>query len=298
MKSSAAVPQNKTQDLYHEMFLRNQPIISQSTQDKLRQMRILIAGCGSTGGAFIEGASRVGVMQFRLVDTGDYELNNLNRQFVYPQNIGMHKATTHAYRLQQLFGDCGAELEVEENGVNASNVDRLIHKVDVVFDAVDVTTESGMKAKLLLHERAAEQKLLCLSALDLGFKQWIRVYDYRRGGEPLDGHMPAAKAARHPLKALIEGFCPPEELSHEISEELIRLFKDPKASACQLGAACHLLAAFASPMLIRISEGKTLPKITAVDLMRTLETETERELSESKRIKFQKELSALLATIQ
>lgn len=296
MKSSGAAPQIRN-DLYDEMFLRNQPIVAKSTQEKLRRMSILIAGCGSTGGAFIEGASRVGVMRFRLVDTGDYELNNLNRQFVYPQDIGRHKAATHGLRLAQLFSDCGGELQVEEKGVNAQNVDRLLDGVDVVFDAVDVTTKDGMRAKLMLHERACQQKHLVLSALDLGFKQWIRVYDYRRGGAPLDGCMKAAKAAQHPLKALIEGFCPPEELSHEISEELIRLLQDPTANACQLGAACHLLAAFASPMLIRICEGKTLPKITAVDLMRTLETETERALSETKRLKFQKDLTALLASI-
>ncbi|MBC7465666.1 MAG: ThiF family adenylyltransferase [Bdellovibrio sp.] len=268
--------QDKTNpEFYQELFKRNQPIVPPSTQEKIKQLRLLVAGCGSTGGAFIEGASRLGVMQYRLVEPDTYALNNLNRQFVYPSDIGLNKAIAHKKRIELLFNK-QADVFVDERGVQPDNIDSLLKNIDVVFDAVDVTTESGIKAKLLLHEVAAEKRLLVLSALDLGYKQWIRVYDYRKNSVPLDGNLEKAKACRNPLKALIEGFCPVEELSIEITDELIRLLKDPSASACQLGAACHLLAAFSAPILIRICDDKSLPRLIEFDLMRTLETNEER----------------------
>lgn len=268
--------QDKTNpEFYQELFKRNQPIVPPSTQEKIKQLRLLVAGCGSTGGAFIEGASRLGVMQYRLVEPDTYALNNLNRQFVYPSDIGLNKAIAHKKRIELLFNK-QADVFVDERGVQPDNIESLLTNIDVVFDAVDVTTESGIKAKLLLHEVAAEKRLLVLSALDLGYKQWIRVYDYRKNSVPLDGNLEKAKACRNPLKALIEGFCPVEELSIEITDELIRLLKDPSASACQLGAACHLLAAFSAPILIRICDDKSLPRLIEFDLMRTLETNEER----------------------
>lgn len=273
-------PEKLNPDFYQELFKRNQPIIPKTIQDKIKQLRMLVAGCGSTGGAFIEGASRLGVLNFRLVEPDTYALNNLNRQFVYPSDIGLNKAITHKTRIEHLFNK-QVQVHVDERGVQPDNIDSLLQNIDIVFDAVDVTTESGMKAKLLLHQEAAKKRLLVFSALDLGYKQWIRVYDYRTNPIALNGNLEKAKECKTPLKALIEGFCPIEDLSSEITEEIIRLLKDPTASACQLGSACHLLAAFTGPMLIRVCDNKSLPEIIAIDLMRLLETKDEVNAVES-----------------
>lgn len=288
---------SKSTKSYHEMFLRNQPIVPEAVQNKLEKLRLLVAGCGSTGGAFIEGASRLGVLRYRLVEPDTYSLNNLNRQFVYPHEVGINKATAQASRLRQFFSDCNCEIEVDTDGVQYHNIEKILNQVDLVFDAVDVTTKNGMEAKLLLHEWAAIKKLTVLSALDLGYKQWIKVFDYRNGGQALDGRLELAKGCVHPLKALIVGFCPLDELSVEISEELVRLLKDENASACQLGAACHLLAAFTAPMLIRLCEEKTLPKVTSFDLMRSLENPDERADAETRKVKLIQQLELLLSTL-
>ncbi|MEK6628997.1 MAG: ThiF family adenylyltransferase [Bdellovibrionota bacterium] len=285
------------EDLYYELFKRNQPVIRPSLQEKLKNLRLFIAGCGSTGGAFIEGASRLGVLGFRLTEPDHYELHNLNRQFVYPGDVGANKAIVHAERLKKLFKNCKSEVEVETSGINESNIDRLLDGISLVFDAVDVTTVSGMKAKFLLHERAASRKLMVLSAFDLGFKQWIRVFDYRLGGAALDGRLDHAKTFKNPLRALVEGFCPLEELSVEISEELLRMLQNPNSSACQLATACHLLAAFTAPLLIRFCDQKSIPNIVSFDLMRHLETESELAAAENKRLELQKQIEMLLKTI-
>lgn len=283
---------------YTDLFKRNIPLIGSETQKKVSELRILVAGCGSTGGAFIEGASRLGVINFKLSEPDHFELHNLNRQFVYPENIGQNKAEAHAGRLQKLFEGCDAKIEVNTTGISSGNMDLLLKNVDLVFDAVDVTTPEGITAKFLLHERAAQKKLLVLSGLDLGFKQWLRIYDYRTGMAPLEGKLASGRACRNPLKALVESICPLEDLSYEIAIELLRLLQSPGSSACQLASPCHLLAGFASPLILRFVENKSLPKLISFDPMRSLETETEKKEAESKRLAVLAEIQNLLLNIK
>jgi molybdopterin/thiamine biosynthesis adenylyltransferase len=282
---------------YSELFKRNQNIISLETQNKISTLKVLIAGCGSVGGAFIEGASRLGVLNYKLTEPDEYDLNNLNRQFVYPSDIGKNKAIVHAERLKSLFANCNVKTEVDTGGINSDNVDSLTSDIDVIFDAVDVTTKNGMSAKLLLHESASLKKVPVFSSLDLGFKQWIHFYDYRSITLPLDGRMDLAKNCKNPLKALIQGFCSAEELSMEVLEEVIKLLTVPESNACQLASCCHLLAAFTGPLIIRFCENKKIAPIVSCDLMRILEDQHETKLTEEKRLILLSKLQELLAII-
>ncbi len=282
---------------YEDLFKRNKNIISDLTQNKIKKLKLLIAGCGSVGGAFIEGASRLGVIHYRLAEPDNYDTHNLNRQFVYPCDIGKNKASVHANRLKELFLNCHPVIEIEPLGINSENLDSLLMDIDLVFDGVDVTTTEGIKAKILLHQMACQKKIAVVSSLDLGFKQWIRIYDYRKITSPLDGHLEAALSCQNPLKSLMYGFCPPEELSVEILEEVIKLLTQPGTSACQLGSCCHLLAAFTGPLIIRFCEGKSLPPTITFDLMRALEDQLESKSSEEKRLKLLKNLMGLFQEI-
>ena len=80
---------------YRELTSRNHHFISADTQAKLKNFKILIAGCGSTGGACIEALARVGVTQFVLTDNGTYDVSNLNRQHARLDAIGKNKASFH-----------------------------------------------------------------------------------------------------------------------------------------------------------------------------------------------------------
>jgi molybdopterin/thiamine biosynthesis adenylyltransferase len=288
----------KQVSIYDELFKRNIPLIDSQTQQKIKSLRVLVAGCGSTGGAFIEGASRLGVLNYRLAEPDHYELHNLNRQFVYPEDTGKNKGEVHAERLRKLLKDCGAQIEVHTDGIQKENVNQLLNGVDLVFDAVDVTTAEGISAKFLLHETAAARKLPVLSALDLGFKQWLRIFDYRDGAQALDGNLKKARAIENPIKALFEGICPASELPAEILHEILRVFKNPGSSFCQIASPCHLLAGFTAPILIRFAEGKSLPKLLYFDPMQELQNSDERASSENERLRLLKQVESLLASLK
>ena len=157
-------------NFYNELYARNFPIISVEEQQKIKKLRVGVAGCGSTGGAVVEGFLRLGIENFHLCDNGNYELNNLNRQMVFRKDIGKNKAEIHKERI--LGVNPGSKVKIWTAGVTEGNVDEFVTDIDFLFDAVDVTTKRGMDMKLHLHEKAFEKKIPVGSALDFGFLQW------------------------------------------------------------------------------------------------------------------------------
>jgi hypothetical protein len=258
---------------YEELYTRNWPIIPKEVQIRLSSLRIAVAGCGSTGGAFIEGAIRAGIQNFQMCDNGSYEVSNLNRQLVSQKQVGVNKAVAYKNKIFDI--NPSATIKTWDSGLSLANMDEFLADTDFLFDAVDVTTSSGMDMKLHLHEAAARKKIPTGSALDLGYTQWLQSYNYQDGVPALGGKLADARKAKTPLKALILGFSPVEELPLEISDELIRLLENPDANACQLACVCFLLAGMVTPYLISFVKKQKLPALVAIDLMKYFESEDE-----------------------
>lgn len=247
-----AVPVLKPTDhasFYSELTCRNFHFVSADLQMQLSKVRILIAGCGSTGGACIEALARAGVQHFALADNGSYELNNLNRQHARLENLGENKAAFHAKEIKSINPFC--DVQVSEDGINAQNVDRLVQWADFVFDAVDVTTPSGIKAKVLLHQKCHQFKKPVLSGLDLGYLQWGCSYDYRQGQiEALNGKAQLALNAKHPIAALCSIY-PLNIVPDDCVSLLIDLFEQKINFAPQMGCTSDALSAVIVPAVMK-----------------------------------------------
>lgn len=249
---------------YEELVSRNRHFVPQDLQEKLKYFKILIAGCGSTGGACIEALARVGVCQFALADNGAYDVSNLNRQHARMENIGQNKARFHENEILNI--NPHAEIYVEEEGIQARNVEELVSWADFIFDAVDVTTNEGIEAKILLHEKCHKYKKPVLAGLDLGYLQWGCSYDYRNGNlKILKGTAHAARQAKHPIAALFEIYPLNIVPSHciQLLEDLL-LQKSPFAS--QMGCTSDALSAVIVPAVLRYLENGTLISGWKVDL--------------------------------
>ncbi|MBC3840829.1 hypothetical protein GXW82_12685 [Streptacidiphilus sp. 4-A2] len=105
------------------MTRRNLGIISRHQQQALRRATVLVAGCGSIGGAAVQPLARLGVQRFLLAEPGSYELNNLNRQQAGVQDIGRNKAEVAADHVLEINPE--AEVRVFADGVTADCVDEL-----------------------------------------------------------------------------------------------------------------------------------------------------------------------------
>ena len=250
--------QTDAASFYAELTRRNFHFVPDDLQKKLSKVRVLIAGCGSTGGACIEALARVGVQHFALADNGSYELNNMNRQHARLENLGENKAAFHAKEIKSI--NPYIEVMVSEEGITAQNVDRFVAWADFVFDAVDVTTQSGIKAKILLHQKCHSFKKPVLSGLDLGYLQWGCSYDYRDGTiAVLNGKADAASAAKNPLAAIFALY-PFNIVPSDCVSLLIDMFDQKIDFAPQIGCTSDALSAVIVPALLKfVGTGELLP---------------------------------------
>ena len=241
-------------DRYREMTRRNQPSLSREDQGALRAVRVLVAGCGSIGGAPVVPLVRLGVERFVLCEPGDYELNNLNRQAADMSDIGRNKAAVQADRARAINPE--VEALVEPDGVTEDNVDWLVGTTDVIIDGVDVTEPAGIAAKRALHQEAWRQRRLVISGLDLGGTQVVYAFDYRDGRtRPLNGRLDKAPEDLDGLQFLSRLVSPldvPRELL-AYSEAMVR---GQAGSPPQLAPTADQFGVLAAWMVLDFAAGR------------------------------------------
>lgn len=243
---------------YREMTRRNQPSISREEQDALRAARVLVAGCGSIGGASVVPLVRLGVERFVLCEPGDYELNNLNRQSADTGDIGRNKAEVQAERLRAI--NPGVEVLLEPAGVTADNVDWLVGTTDVVIDGVDVTEPAGLVAKRALHDEAWRQRRLVVSGFDLGGTQLVYAFDYRDGHtRPFDGRLDGTPAEADPLEFLSR-IVRPLDVPRELLAYTESMIRGEAGSPPQLAPTAEQFGVLAAWMVLDVVAGRPVRK--------------------------------------
>lgn len=165
-------------EFYEEFITRNRGLIAEDEQVRLRLARILVAGCGSVGGAAIEPLIRLGAEHLVLAEPGEYDLHNMNRQSVRLQDVGRNKATV----FQERMGDLNpyAAVTVDPRGIVDENVEDLVSRSTIILDGVDVTTQAPLRSKFALHAQAKRYRVPVIAGYDVAGLQMILIYDYRR----------------------------------------------------------------------------------------------------------------------
>ena len=246
---------------YAELTSRNRGLVAPELQARLRKTRIVVAGCGSTGGAVLMPLLRTGAERMLLLDPGDYELNNLNRQDATLADLGRNKAAVQAERL--LAVNPHASLEVHQEGVDPKTIAGLLLPQDLVVDAVDVTTPAGIEAKLSLHRAAADRRLTVLTAYDIAATQYIEVFDYESDPRPLRGRI---KVGTMSSEAVLRSLIPPRALPREIFPVLKERRRDASLGFPQLVMTSTLLGALAVEMILRLLDARPIRRTVRVDL--------------------------------
>ena len=82
-----------TDNKYWEIMTRQMDIVEKSEQEKFKNSRITVIGCGGIGGQTIEMLARMGVGELVLVDEDVFDWTNLNRQtYATVNDIGLEKS--------------------------------------------------------------------------------------------------------------------------------------------------------------------------------------------------------------
>jgi hypothetical protein len=249
------------QTFYEELTSRNLGLISPEVQLALRQARFVVAGCGSTGGAVLMPLVRTGAEHLVLLDPGEYELNNLNRQDASLADINRNKARASADRLLAVNPYCA--IEVHEEGVEPATISSIVREGDLVFDAIDVTTQGGIFAKLALHEAAVTRHLTVITAYDIAATQFVEIFDYRQLRKPLAGRVKNPSAGP---EAILRSLIPPLALPREIFAVLLARRRDANLGFPQLAMTSTFLGALAVEIVLRLLAGKPVKRRIRVDL--------------------------------
>jgi hypothetical protein len=249
---------------YGALTERNRGLISPSQQGAIRRSTILIAGCGSTGGAVIEPLVRMGAECLLLADNGSFELNNLNRQHADHSDVTVNKAEVAARRAKAI--NPYLDVTVERAGITPGTVADLVTRSKLIIDGVDVTENRGWKAKLQLHQTAAQCRKPLITGYDMAGVQYVRFYDYRRpGGRAFDGRITDRHLETMTTWRLLMRIVGLRRVPVEMIEELRAHLGDQDYSVPQLTYAGLLFGAMASRMSVEVLSGGRVRREVVVD---------------------------------
>lgn len=250
---------------YSRLTARNRGLVDDVEQQQLRQTTILVAGCGSIGGAVVEPLVRLGAEHLVLAEPDGYELHNLNRQNAGFADVGRNKAWVLADRIHQI--NPHVDVQVDVRGVTADNVTALVAAAGLIFDGIDVTASSALACKYGLHVAAQRLGVPVVCGYDIAGTQLVLVYDYRVRSLPvlrgrLDGH-PLEQL--DPLRFLAR-VVPLRAVPVEMFGELRRQLSGESTAFPQLIYSAHLFGVLACRVALDLLAGRRVRHRIAVDV--------------------------------
>ena len=154
----------KREPSYYDLLtVRNIEYIAPDVQEKIKNTRLLIAGCGM-GSSFAICAARMGFTKFLLADGDTVNIHNLNRQFYDKDDIGINKATALARHIRAINPE--ADIEEVTEYLNKGNVPDIISRADFIFDTIDFL---ALEAIVTVHDECEKQKKPRITAFNVGF---------------------------------------------------------------------------------------------------------------------------------
>jgi molybdopterin-synthase adenylyltransferase len=119
-----------------QRYIRNEQMLSREENLRLRDFRVVVAGCGGLGGYIIEMLARLGIGHITAIDGDVFETSNLNRQLLsHPGNLGLSKADQARERVKKINPD--VHITAKHETITKNNALSLLRGHDVIADALD-----------------------------------------------------------------------------------------------------------------------------------------------------------------
>ncbi|MDR0304154.1 MAG: sulfur carrier protein ThiS adenylyltransferase ThiF [Chitinispirillales bacterium] len=148
--------------------------------EKIRKVRVGIAGAGGLGSNCAAALVRAGFINITVVDFDDVSLLNLNRQFYFENQIGQKKVKALSENLRKI--NPNLNLSVFSQKITSKNIDSFFEDVNIVVEAFDTSESKALIANRFLLD---EKYFICVSGLagygnsdrlkirEIGVKSWI-----------------------------------------------------------------------------------------------------------------------------
>lgn len=118
---------------------------------RIEACRVGIAGAGGLGSNCAMNLVRSGFKNLTVVDFDLVEPPNLNRQFFFPDQVGMPKVEALRDNLMRL--NPHLELKIHNERVTAENAQALFHGCTVIVEAFDLPQEKQMLVERFYHSQ-------------------------------------------------------------------------------------------------------------------------------------------------
>lgn len=271
-------------DFYRELTTRNTPLVTPEEQERIRTATILIAGCGSIGGAAVEPLIRLGCENLILAEPDGYDIANMNRQSARLQDVGRNKAAVFAERMREI--NPYATVEVHDHGITEENVEDVVSRADLILDGVDVTTKTPLLHKVNLHKHAREKHKIVVSGYDIAGLQMLLVYDYSDSRVALmGGKVKLEEVERLEPFEFLARVVPFTAIPIEIIPELERQVRGEGSGFPQLVYTANLFGVLAVRAVMDILSGRPVRKRVIVDANAVLRPRSQRPALEVTRLR-------------
>jgi len=232
---------------YWEMVSRQMSIVSKSQQEKLKNSKITVIGCGGIGGAAIEMLARMGVGNLQIVDKDSFDVSNINRQLMSSfYSVGKSKTEVTQNTIQSI--NPFINVESFEGELNESNVEKIVAGSDLVIDALD-----NLVSRIILSRCARELEIPFLHGAIHGTMGQITVFNNETPSYEELFKLPSNN----------------KKLTSEIIEEVLILSQDIPPV---LGPVPNIVGCLQASEAFKIITGKgksiLAPKVLNFDLMR------------------------------
>lgn len=121
---------------YWEIVSRQMGVVTKSEQERLKDAKITVIGCGGIGGATTEMLVRMGIGNLKIIDKDAFDVSNINRQLMSSfYSVGKSKVDVTYQTLKSI--NPFTNIEAVEEEVNEDNISKIIKDSDIVIDALD-----------------------------------------------------------------------------------------------------------------------------------------------------------------
>lgn len=140
-------------DGYWEIASRQMSIATRSEQQRFKDAKITVIGCGGIGGETIEMLARMGIGELVLVDEDAFDMSNLNRQtFASLPELGLEKSKVAAEKVRLI--NPYVKTTVFSEHADQTNMEKIIGDSDIVIDALD-----NVLTRVIASRKAKEFKI-------------------------------------------------------------------------------------------------------------------------------------------
>ena len=122
--------------MYDLYFERNYGVLTPDEQERVKNARVVIVGCGGIGGVIALALARSGLEHYVLYEHDTYQPSNMNRQIeCFSDTLGVNKAAAIYDAMLKVNPDIQAE--VHQRALEPDEIETAVNQGDVIIPAAD-----------------------------------------------------------------------------------------------------------------------------------------------------------------